>query len=975
MLMIPRCVFRSAFFLLFCLLCAAGPAAAQSIDYPADGSPLRNTDVIVPSQNIPGSLFPDPPSDNKVTVSGGTVPGVVAGGLSDGGGARDNRVTVSGGTMGQVVGGYSDTGTAAGNSVTVSGGAMGEIAGGYSFSSATVSGNSVNLSGGGVSGRVIGGSSDAGAVSGNSVTVTSGALDNIPFIYGGASASGDVSNNRVTVSGGSLGFSDLVGGDSGSGAVSGNTVSVTGGYIGWNVRGGKSLFGDASGNRVTVSGGAIDMSVYGGDSGTGVVSGNRVTVDGGGIDGDVHGGRSFSGSVSDNSVTVGGNALIQGMVYGGSNTFGAVSGNSVSISGGRINSHVYGGRSDTGAVSGNTVAISGGALDVSQSALKVYGGYSDSGPVTGNSVTVSGAAQDNIYAIYGGWSSSGAASGNSVTVDGASLAWAEVTGGYSAVGNATGNSVTVNGGTIGWGVVGGISSVGEATGNSAVIRGGTIYLGVLGGYSDSGDVTGNSVTVSGGSIDGGVFGGWSMSGNATGNTVTLSGTPDLGTSAVYGGFAEVVGTDVFSGNTLNVDGFRGRVVGVHNFQSYNFTPAAGAKSMITVTGNTPTDLTGTTVAIGGAAAGGGKALVPGQEVVLISKTTGRPLVMATAPVTQGFSLEYLFDLEADSALRATVTGASVNPRTKALSEGRVAGHAFLNQGSDLIAGPGIHAALLSTRRQGAGIAPFIAGSGGASRYNTGSHADVRGFSMLTGLAWRAPLDEKRAGALLLGGFFEAGWGGYDTRNGFSGFASVSGDGNVNYYGGGVLGRYGAPCGAYAEASFRAGRVNADFSSDDLRDPATGRKADYDTGSAYYGAHGGLGYVWKATDAINVDFSAKYIWTHQGADSVTAADDPVKFKAADSHRARAGARVSGAANDLITPYAGAYYEYEFDGKGRATTYGYSINAADLKGGTGIGELGLTVAPVKDSGLSLDLGVQGYTGTRQGVTGSFQLKWEF
>ena len=47
----------------------------------------------------------------------------------------------------------------------------------------------------------------------------------------------------------------------------------------------------------------------------------------------------------------------------------------------------------------------------------------------------------------------------------------------------------------------------------------------------------------------------------------------------------------------------------------------------------------------------------------------------------------------------------------------------------------------------------------------------------------------------------------------------------------------------------------------------------------------------------------------------------------------------------------------------------------QGDTGVGELGLTIKPVKDSGFSMDLGVQGYTGVREGVSGSLQLKFEF
>jgi hypothetical protein len=78
---------------------------------------------------------------------------------------------------------------------------------------------------------------------------------------------------------------------------------------------------------------------------------------------------------------------------------------------------------------------------------------------------------------------------------------------------------------------------------------------------------------------------------------------------------------------------------------------------------------------------------------------------------------------------------------------------------------------------------------------------------------------------------------------------------------------------------------------------------------------------------------------------------------------------------VSPYIGAAYEHEFNGRARATTYGYSIKAPDLTGGTGIGELGLSFKPSATIPLSFDLGVQGYVGKREGVTGSLQAKFEF
>jgi hypothetical protein len=56
-------------------------------------------------------------------------------------------------------------------------------------------------------------------------------------------------------------------------------------------------------------------------------------------------------------------------------------------------------------------------------------------------------------------------------------------------------------------------------------------------------------------------------------------------------------------------------------------------------------------------------------------------------------------------------------------------------------------------------------------------------------------------------------------------------------------------------------------------------------------------------------------------------------------------------------------------------GWNVGTPSLQGDTGMGQLGLSLKPSKDLPLSFDLGVQGYVGKREGVTGSLQLRFEF
>jgi outer membrane autotransporter protein len=313
-------------------------------------------------------------------------------------------------------------------------------------------------------------------------------------------------------------------------------------------------------------------------------------------------------------------------------------------------------------------------------------------------------------------------------------------------------------------------------------------------------------------------------------------------------------------------------------------------------------------------------------------------------------------------------------RLKAFVESRAANLAFVNQGMDFILNRGFGSALAATSGPGFKFSAFGGLGGGWSRYHTGSHIDVSGLSLLAGLALG---NDAGPGRVTLGVFFEGGWGTYSSYNSFSAAASVDGRGKTEYYGGGILARYdlneGALSGLYFDASARMGWSRTDFRSDDIR--YNGWRANFESHAPYYGLHGGLGYIWKFTDKASLDLSAKLIWTRQQGDSLRVHLDRVRFKDADSLRTRLGGRFAYAINEHVAPYIGAYWEHEFDGKIRSTVNNIRLGSPSLRGDTGMGELGLTLKPSKDLPLSFDLGVQGYVGKREGVTGSLQIKYEF
>lgn len=372
-------------------------------------------------------------------------------------------------------------------------------------------------------------------------------------------------------------------------------------------------------------------------------------------------------------------------------------------------------------------------------------------------------------------------------------------------------------------------------------------------------------------------------GTATNNTVTISGDTTFGTSVFLSGGITIWDDDCFTGNTLNLHSANITVQDVNNFQHLHFylpaTLTAGA-TMLTVTGTanlTDGNDRSSTVNVG--IDGTSSPLKTGDQIILIDASAGTLITNSSLNTTangqgmQGVTLKYTFAIEAaNNLLTATISsaGPTVNPQTKALSEGFLGGAALVNQGADLIAGQGMSQAVGAAEAAGTGgmtFGAFGALSGGWSRYNTGSHVDMSSLSLMTGLSWGRDFTP---GRLTLGAFFEYGTGSYDTHNSFSNAASVHGDGDIYHIGGGILSRMDftpiGPGHMYTEASLRAGKAHNEYSSSDLRD-AQGRKADYESSSAYYGIHAGLGYIWDITDKASLDLYGKYFWTRQEGDSL------------------------------------------------------------------------------------------------------------
>ena len=206
---------------------------------------------------------------------------------------------------------------------------------------------------------------------------------------------------------------------------------------------------------------------------------------------------------------------------------------------------------------------------------------------------------------------------------------------------------------------------------------------------ENGNATGNSATIAGNvTVNGNIYGGYvyngnntATEGNATGNTVTLAtgAGANLAGSTVYGGFSNVAGADVRTGNTLNVDTNHVEVQNIANFQTVNLNvkantaPTAG-NAVLTLNGdnngvNENTDLSGTTVNVSGGIAGG-QTLATGTTVTLIENangiTTNATTLSGTATLKQGISLNHDLTLQANTAgtaIEGRINNTTLDPAT------------------------------------------------------------------------------------------------------------------------------------------------------------------------------------------------------------------------------------------------------------------------------------------------------------------------
>lgn len=601
------------------------------------------------------------------------------------------------------------------------------------------------------------------------------------------------------------------------------------------------------------------------------------------------------------------------------------------------------------------------ALPANTTAGEVYGDYY----VDYDGETVSG----NFDNVYG--------NGHSFTITGGKIISTIINVYGAGNGNkdydkdASGGNVTINGNAEVTSVVcGGRSDGSSAHHNTVNISGGSVKGNVFGGYSGSGQAHHNIVNISGGTIGAdqqsvNVYGGWSTSGSAYDNEINISGSADIENANLYGGYK-----DTDTGNTLTIDGWKGKTNSVQNFSDIAFKNITldEDEPVLTITAGSTDDLENTTINTIHIA--GGSNINVGDKMNLIESKNSNDLGLTEGNVTDTFTAGVAREgLGSTSVENGNVTfnvnSIKLSSQAVGAAQTRAASAAFVNQGTDLISD-----SLDTIRRDdNYGVKTFAAVHGNRSKYDVADDIKINGWSTIVGVGNADKFDN--GSELSWGVFYENGSGNYRTYNSFNN-EFFRGDGSMVYNGGGIAARYENKNGVYTEGSIRAGMLKNELDNA-MRD--VNGSYGYETESAYYGAHIGVGKIISLSDSSDLDVYGKFFHTYTEGDSVTIAGDKFDFDSITSDRLRVGARITSNKENKFSTYYGLAYEYEFNGDADMTAQGLRADTQFIQGSSVMAEVGFNYQPTPDSPWSFDLNMRGYAGERQGGSFNVQATYTF
>ncbi len=411
--------------------------------------------------------------------------------------------------------------------------------------------------------------------------------------------------------------------------------------------------------------------------------------------------------------------------------------------------------------------------------------------------------------------------------------------------------------------------------------------------------------------------------------------------------------------TLTLDGWSGSVKGVYKFNNIDFNKInwVSGGTVLNIKENSEKDaLANTNIKLNKLNFSGGTQLNAGESMTIISNNdsgknlgigTGKGKVDALSNFTAGVTIAGTGTAEVASdgnSVKYTLTEVKHTDQIDLVAENRAVAAAFINQGTDLISDS------LDTisRDSNYGVKTFAAVHGNRSKYDVNSDIKINGWSVIAGVGNADKFDN--GSEFSWGVFYENGSGNYRTYNEFNN-EFFRGDGSLVYNGGGIAARYTNKNGVYTEGSLRAGMLKSDMDNA-LRDGA-GNFYGYESESAYYGAHLGVGKIISLSESSDLDVYGKFFHTYTEGDSFKVANDEFEFDSINSDRLRIVARITSNKENKFSTYYGLAYEYEFNGDADMTAQGLKAPTQSLQGSSVMAEFGFNYQPTPTSPWSFDL----------------------
>ena len=855
-----------------------------------------------------------------------------------------STIYIDNGYAGNVYGGKADSGEIINNEIFISGGTItGNVYSGKVTSGGSVKNNYISIDNSTILGAVSHG--EANIVSNNEININDSTIGSIDKVFSFASGKSEISENIINITGGTIIGKEISVALSQFGNITGNELNISGGKIIGSVRLGTTFTGAVTDNIIKISGTAdlADAELIVTPVLNGRNSNNNLIIDG------------WSGSNGNGNYSVkklqnfdniefknikGNTGLMSDTVTIMDDTQIIIS--SIDVTNlGNVKNYTFGtitlNKTITDAINDFPNNIDANALNGwnfnDNETSGIYAGYiANATAITNNNtITITGNVENSV--LTGKFiDESGAVRYNSnQTEDTASLTIgngfttnvATVAGIYAVSGQDTGNNGT------------GLNGVINITGGTTDWKG-TVYA----GYSEGGSVSGNTINVlSATNAQNMTLKGYNSDSNADGNAASNH------------------------NNTLNITGNGNTFNSIEDFDTINFKDVV-LNSTDVLTLNSA-NLTDTTLNVENLA--DGKTFKAGDTVTLIAgNIEGTPTLThdkVTAGLSQDLSVE---EITNNSSVKLAVKDVSLNDQIDLVAENRAVAAAFVNQGTDLIS----DSLDVLSRDSNYGVKTFAAVHGNRSKYDVNSDIKINGWSVIAGVGNADKFDN--GSEFSWGVFYENGSGNYRTYNEFNN-EFFRGDGSLVYNGGGIAARYTNKNGFYTEGSLRAGMLKSDMDNA-LRDGA-GNYYGYESESAYYGAHIGIGKIISLSESSDLDVYGKFFHTYTEGDSFKVANDEFEFDSINSDRLRIGARITSNKENKFSTYYGLAYEYEFKGDADMTAQGLKAPTQSLQGSSVMAEIGFNYQPTPTSPWSFDLNMRGYTGERQGGSFNVQATYTF